>query len=103
MPVAPGEHTPTDLESIANDLAALKQDFATLIADLRAGTVGRAKTAAHDAAEQLGDRAANLYSQAAAQAEKGARVLAQEIDERPLTTLLVAFAVGFVASRLLSR
>ena len=34
---------------------------------------------------------------------EGARSVVREIEERPLTALLVAFAVGFVASRLLSR
>lgn len=92
-----------DLESIANDLAALKQDFATLIADLRASTTHRASAIAYDAAERISDKASSLYGQATAQAEAGAKALANEVDERPLTALLVAFAVGFVASRVLSR
>ena len=36
-------------------------------------------------------------------AARGAKVLVQEIEERPLTTLLLAFSIGFIASRLLSR
>ena len=94
---------PPDLDSIASDLAALKQDFATLIADLRANSTGRATAAAHEAAERVSDTASNLYGQATARAEASAKALANEVDERPLTALLVAFAVGFVASRILTR
>ncbi len=94
---------PPDLETIANDLAALKQDFATLIADVRASTTGRASAMAYDAAERISDTASSLYGQATAQAEAGAKALANEVDERPLTALLVAFGIGFVVSRLLSR
>ena len=90
MPTAPPPKP--DLDSIANDLAALKQDFASLIADLRANTTARAGAMAQDAAERISDKA-----------EAGVKALSQEVEERPLTALLVAFAVGFVASRLLSR
>ena len=58
-----------DLATIADDLAALKKDFAAICADLDS---------------------------------EGARSVVREIEERPLTALLVAFAVGFVASQLLS-
>ena len=52
---------PPDLETIANDLAALKQDFATLIADVRASTTGRASAMAYDAAERISDTASSLF------------------------------------------
>jgi ElaB/YqjD/DUF883 family membrane-anchored ribosome-binding protein len=92
-----------DLDSIANDLATLKRDFATLMTDLRDSTAGRARTAAHDAATQIADKASNLYGQAASRAEAGVKAVSHEIEERPLTALLMAFAVGFVASRVLAR
>jgi ElaB/YqjD/DUF883 family membrane-anchored ribosome-binding protein len=103
MAVDPQARVPSDLDSISRDLAALKQDFATLISDIRSGTLTRAKTAAYDAAEHMAERATDLYGQAAVQAEKGAKALSHEVEQHPLTTLMVAFAVGFVASRLLSR
>ena len=89
--------------AIADDLAALKRDFATLLANLKATQPGHAREAVHNAAEQLSGKAADIYGQATAQAGRGAKVLAQEIEERPLTTLLLAFSIGFIASRLLSR
>lgn len=84
MPAQPA----TDVDAIAADLAALKRDMAALLANLRDKSAGRA-----------GD----ILERATAQAEAGAKTLAKEVEERPLTALLVAFAVGFVASRLLSR
>jgi ElaB/YqjD/DUF883 family membrane-anchored ribosome-binding protein len=103
MPTTSQAKPAPDLESIANDLATLKEDFATLLADLRAGTVGRARTMAHDTVEQIADKANSLYGQATAQANAGVKALSLEVEERPLTALMTAFAIGFVASRLLSR
>ena len=103
MPTTPPAKPVPDLDSIANDIAALRQDFATLNADLRAGTAGRARSMAHDAAEQISDKASSLYGQATAQAAAGAKALSHEVEERPLTALMMAFAAGLVASRLLTR
>jgi ElaB/YqjD/DUF883 family membrane-anchored ribosome-binding protein len=95
--------SPKSLDTISSDLAALRRDFATLLADLRAGPLTSAKTSAQQAAEQLSGRASDLYGQASAQAEKSAEAIAREVEERPLTTLVLAFSVGFIASRLLAR
>ncbi len=103
MPTSSQTQPVPDIESLAKDIAALKQDFATLIADIRAGIVGQPRTMVHEAAEQISSTASTLYGKAAAQADMGVKALAQEVDERPLTALTLAFAVGFVASRLLSR
>lgn len=87
-----------DLDAISADLAALKQDFAALLADLRANTAGRTATA-----EQLSAQASGLFEQVRTHAKAGCKTLASEMEDRPLTALVVAFAVGFVASRLLIR
>ena len=94
---------PKALDAIANDLAALKRDFTALIAEFKANSFDQAKETAQQAAEQLSDKAADIYGQATAKAGRGAQALAHEIEERPLTTLLLAFSVGFIASRLMSR
>jgi ElaB/YqjD/DUF883 family membrane-anchored ribosome-binding protein len=103
-----------DLNTISKDLSALKRDFANLLYDLRSGPLTSAKNAAQDRAEQLSGRAADLYGQASGrasdlygqasdQANKGADMVAQQVGDRPLVTLLMAFSVGFIASRLLPR
>ena len=103
MPATTDPVATQELSTIANDLATLKRDFASLLADLRSGPLSSARAAAQGAAEQVGSKAADLYGQASAQAGKGADAIIHEIEERPLATLLVAFSVGFVVSRLLSR
>ena len=95
--------TQQDLNTISSDLSALKRDFATLLHDLRFGPLTNAKTAMQDRAGQLGNRAADLYGQASGQASKGADRIAGQVTDRPLVTLLAAFSVGFIASRLLPR
>jgi ElaB/YqjD/DUF883 family membrane-anchored ribosome-binding protein len=92
-----------DLNTISSDLSALKRDFANLLYDLRSGPLTNARNAAQDRVGQFSDRAANLYSQASDQAGKGADQIAQHVSDRPLVTLLAAFSVGFIASRLLPR
>lgn len=103
MATASQTQSATDIETLAKDMAALRQDFATLMADLRAGTVGHARSMAQEAAEQISSKAGALYGKATSQADLGMKALAHEVDERPVTALTLAFAVGFVASRLLSR
>ncbi len=78
----------TDLETVAADLAALKKDVATLVANLGAGAAERVQASAQDAATQAG---------------KGAQILSREIEAHPMTALALAFALGFVANRLLVR
>lgn len=103
MSATTNPESPKSLDAISSDLAALRRDFAALIADLKAGPLDSAKASAQQAAEQLSGRASELYGQASAKAERSAEVIAREIEERPLTTLLIAFSVGFIASRLLLR
>ncbi len=81
-----------DIDTIAKDLATLKQDLAALMADLREGMVQRARDVGGETTDRVSEKAA-----------AGVKALSHEIEERPLTALLCAFAVGFVASRLLTR
>jgi len=56
-----------------------------------------------ESVEELGDKARILYEQVAAQGERSAKAVSRQIEARPILSLAVAFAVGFCASRLLSR
>jgi ElaB/YqjD/DUF883 family membrane-anchored ribosome-binding protein len=103
LPTTTAANATPDLDTIARDLTVLKQDVAALIAELRAGTTARAKTMVHDAAEQVTNTASQLYGQATAGAERTVKSISKEVDEHPLSSLLVAFAIGFVANRVLSR
>lgn len=91
--------TDPDLAALHADIAALKRDVAGLLRHLKAG----ATAGAHNAAEQLEEGAQHLYRDLAAQGEEQIEALSQQIEKQPLIALLIAFGVGYLAGRLLSR
>jgi hypothetical protein len=92
-----------ELDAIVSDLAALRRDFAKLTEHLKTGAITGAKGAARDAAGQLGDEAERLYGNLAAQGERSMKAIGRQVEEQPVMSLLLAFALGFVGSKLLSR
>ncbi len=56
-----------------------------------------------DIAGNVSQEARQLYDRLAKEGERSAAALAREFEQRPLTTLLIAFAVGFIGGRLLPR
>ena len=90
----------TDIERMADDLAALKRDLAALMSQVRGSAAEGVAGAARQASVQLGDEAKELYARLAAEGERTAATLARHIDEQPLTSVLIAFAAGFLAGRL---
>ena len=81
-----------DLEKIAGDIAALKKDLAQLMAHIKTG-----------ATETVSEEASRFYNNIASEGQRQAAALAQSVEEKPLTSIMIAFAVGFVAARVLSR
>jgi hypothetical protein len=81
-----------DLDAIVRDIAALRKDLATLIENVKTGATDRV----------TGD-ARRFYGALAAEGERSAAAIAQQVEERPLASLAIAFAVGFVCSRVLMR
>jgi hypothetical protein len=88
-----------DLDAIVSDLASLKRDLAALTDHLKIGAVSGAKAAAQDVAGE----AERLYGNLAAQGERSMKALGRQVEEQPVMSLLLAFALGFAGSRLLSR
>jgi ElaB/YqjD/DUF883 family membrane-anchored ribosome-binding protein len=101
MSGAPREKT--DLDAIADDVAALKRDLAALMAHMRSGATDGIAGAARQATAQLGEEAKEFYAKLAAEGERTAQTISRHVDEQPLTSVLIAFAAGFVAARLLPR
>src|SRR6266567_8278019 len=91
------------VDAIVDDLAALKRDFARLMEQVKSGAVDGAGKTAEDLLERLNERASELYDRVSEQGENSVRVISRQVEERPFTSLLVAFGVGVIASRLLSR
>jgi ElaB/YqjD/DUF883 family membrane-anchored ribosome-binding protein len=95
--------TPADFDAIVGDLGALRRDFTALVSQMKSAALKGANGAAENTLNQLGDRANHLYDSAAAQGTRAAKAIGRQVEEQPITSLLIAFGVGFIASRLLIR
>lgn len=91
--------TGVDIQAIVNDLALLRDDIARLTKQFG----NNAYDASNAAADQIGAEASKVYNNVAAQGQRSAKKIGQQVEEQPLTALLIAFALGFVGSRVLSR
>jgi hypothetical protein len=98
----PASGSPPDLDAIVSDLASLRRDFATLMDHLKIGAINGANGAARDAAGRLGDEAERLYGNLTAQGERAVKAVGRQVEEQPVMSLLLAFALGFAGSRWLS-
>jgi ElaB/YqjD/DUF883 family membrane-anchored ribosome-binding protein len=94
---------PPDIEAIVDDLAALKRDLATLMGHLKTDALNGASEAAQSAVGRIGEQAESIYESLAAQGKRSGKAIGRQVEEQPVVSLLLAFAVGFCASRLLSR
>jgi ElaB/YqjD/DUF883 family membrane-anchored ribosome-binding protein len=84
--------TDSDIERIAKDIQALKRDLARLMEHAKTG-----------ATETVSGEASRLYETIASEGQRHAAALAQSVEEKPLASVLIAFAVGFVSGRILLR
>ena len=101
--VKPETDTGVDFDAIVRDLAALRQDFTDLMSQMKSGALKGANDATENILGQLGDRASDLYDSVTAQGERSVKAVGRQVEERPVMSLLIAFGVGFIASRLLIR
>ena len=81
-----------DLTRIAGDIQALKEDLARLMAHLKTG-----------ATETVSGEASRLYETLTTEGQRQAAALAHSVEEKPLASVLIAFAIGFVGGRILLR
>jgi len=95
--------TPADFDAVVEDLAALRRDFTALIGQLKSGAFKGANDATENVLGELGDRANRLYDNVTAQGRRSAKAIGRQVEEQPVMSLLVAFGVGFIASRMLIR
>jgi len=82
----------TDLDAIVKDVAELKKDIGKLLE--------HAKTRA---AETVNGETQRLYGTLLSEGEKSAAAFAQQIEEKPFASILIAFTLGFVGGNLLRR
>ncbi|HEY1721388.1 MAG TPA: hypothetical protein VGG27_09105 [Magnetospirillaceae bacterium] len=81
-----------DVEVLKDEIDSLRKNIATLARHVGNGTGGK-----------IIDEGQHLYGRLHDGSERAIRVASHEIEERPLTSVLIAFAAGFVGGKLLSR
>lgn len=95
-----------EMETLRQDLAAIRDDLARLRQagnDAASEAVGTARERLEKETERLMERLKSAAEQAE---DRGMRVLhdvEQQIEERPLTTLLSSFGLGVIVGWLFSR
>jgi ElaB/YqjD/DUF883 family membrane-anchored ribosome-binding protein len=97
--MSPPSKGETDLESVQNDIAALKRDVTSLIEHLKAS----AANGAQSATDQIDEGARQLYRTVASEGGRSFKAISAQIEEQPLMALLIALGVGYFGGRLLSR
>jgi ElaB/YqjD/DUF883 family membrane-anchored ribosome-binding protein len=81
-----------DLDTLKEEMEALRKNIATIARHLGNGAAGKISEEGH-----------HLYSRLHDGGERVVRAASHEIEERPLTSVLIAFALGFVGGKMLSR
>jgi ElaB/YqjD/DUF883 family membrane-anchored ribosome-binding protein len=81
-----------DLDAIKHDIESLKNNIATLAQQFGDGAPGKAV-----------EEGSRLYHRIAEEGGRVVKAASHEVEERPLASVLIAFALGFVGGRLLSR
>lgn len=88
------------IEGAVGDLTGDTKTQAEGAADRLTGSAqrgyGQAKDAVRDAAARVSDQASDYGSQVLDQIEEAGDYLAEQVDQRPVTAILVAAAVGFL-------
>lgn len=88
-----------DLQTIMSDIAALKRDLAALLHNVKGNVADDARTAAG----HLSEEALRVYANLAERSERSVKAVGRQVEEQPVMSLLIAFAIGFLGSRMLSR
>ena len=93
-----------ELQRIKDDLSRLRADVSELTGTLRELGVGKAANARRSVEEDLKQARDEVLRRASAIQDSAARAadgLGAGIGERPFTSLLTAFGVGFIIAKLL--
>lgn len=99
----PEPETAAQAGRVADDIASLKQDMAALMKQMKEFAMREANRLSHDAADTISERASGLYETVSETSKKSADALTAHVEERPLQSLLIAFAAGFIFSKILTR
>ncbi len=95
-----------DLAKLKEDITRLRDDLASVsehVAGLGRSSYGQAKTAGIDKIDELRQELERTYERLRAQGEASVADVERQVQERPLLSLLAAFGIGMLATRLLAR
>ena len=92
-----------DIEAIIDDLAALKKDVQKALQHVKKLNLDDALDGAREMADDFSDEAADLYKDLSKRGRKQIAAMEKQIDDQPIASLLMAFAAGFVISKLFFR
>ena len=89
----------SDLEAIKLDIDLLRKDLATVLDRIK----GTASSRAEAEVQALQRRISKIADEVQTSGREGLRKVEEQIEERPLVSLAMAFAVGLVLGRLFDR
>ncbi|HET7674125.1 MAG TPA: hypothetical protein VFL54_01250 [Gammaproteobacteria bacterium] len=89
------EKVEKEYDQIKSDVESLKANLKSIAETLKRQTESQAR-AGYEKVREIGDKARH-------QAKQGAAIIEDQIEERPLISVLTAFGVGFVIGKLLNR
>ena len=88
-----------EVQAIKDDVAGLRKDLQTLIKTVADDQKAHGKEALDKARAEVN----RLASEARAKGREGVHALETQIEERPFTSVLVAFGIGLILGKLLDR
>lgn len=94
-----------DLAALKSDFENLKQDFSNIADTLKnftASYTDSAREKVNEGASQVRDKINEQAGQTTAAGKKLVDDLQEQVNQRPIATLLVAATVGFVLAKLLT-
>jgi ElaB/YqjD/DUF883 family membrane-anchored ribosome-binding protein len=91
--------TSEEIKGLIADLAALRADVSHLASHLKSSAVNAAEVAAGQASAE----ATRLMDKVSDASKTSIGAVERQIDAHPLASLMLAFSLGFVGSRLLAK
>ena len=88
-----------EMQTLKKDVEKLRDDVTETVKSLKALGRDKASQARSTVEQELG----RAVDEVRGRSQRAVAVMEHEIDERPMTVLLAAFAVGFVLGKLLDR
>ena len=92
-----------DLDKLRKDISSLVSSFGDAATDEVKTRGRRARTAVGRATDRAGQVWDDATNEASRRGREGVAAVKQQIEERPVISLLVAFGVGLVIGKLINR